>query len=169
MGLTCRSALIAACVAGASCASATSPNATSPSTTTTLALTRFRADATSYSLISGYDTAATLVIRDRPAWQSAWSQLYSQQYPVPALPDIDFTTEMVVLAATGSRPSSGYDVLFTAATESDGVVTIETALRSPGPGCITASIVTSPVDLARMPMRNGTVVFHSTSNLTTCR
>src|SRR5436189_1637397 len=122
------------------------PNAPS----TPLTLVRLRPEATAFLNISGYDSAATLVVRDRDAWQQAWSEIHRRVSPIPPLPTIDFSTEMIVVAALGSRPTSGYDILFAGASEAGAVVTLEVVAKSPGPGCVTLTVVTSPVDLARV-------------------
>jgi hypothetical protein len=131
-------------------------------------LTRFRPGPVGYSAFSGYAQPTTLVIPDRETWQSAWSRLHDGVSPAPPLPEINFSNDIVVLAAAGSRQSGGYDVLLTGASETDGVVTIEALIRSPAPNCVAAQVITAPVDLARMPARNGTVLFHMTARVNGC-
>jgi hypothetical protein len=87
---------------------------------------------------------------------------------VPALPEIDFTKEMVLVAAIGSRPSSGYEVVFTGATEAGDVVTVDVESRIPGPTCVLLPVITAPLDLARIPRRNGAIVFRSTPKVVNC-
>ena len=139
---------------------------TSPSTP--LTLTRFRGDSAGFLAFSGYDTAQTIVIHDRDTWVRTWSDINRRTTPLPALPDVDFTSEMVVVAALGTRPSSGYDVVFTSASEAGEIVTVEVESRAPGAGCVTLTVITSPVDLARIPRRNGAITFRTTPKVTTC-
>lgn len=143
------------------CSSPSSPS-------TPLSLTRFRAEPTSFLAISGYDQPVTLVIHDRDTWVRTWNDIHRRLSPVPALPEVDFTKEMALVAAIGSRPSSGFEVVFTGATEAGDVVTIDVESRSPGPGCVTLTVVTTPVDLARIPRRNGAIVFRSTPKVVNC-
>jgi len=131
-------------------------------------LTRLRPDPTSFLANSGLDQALTLVIHDRDTWVRTWNDINSRISPVPVLPEIDFTKEMALVAAIGSRPSSGFEVVFTGATEAGDVVTVDVESRSPGPTCITLPVVTAPVDLARIPRRNGAIVFHSTPKVVNC-
>jgi hypothetical protein len=133
-------------------------------------MTRFRAEPSAFMVFSPLVTAQTSVVRDRDAWLRTWVALFpgSPTSLPPPLPDVDFSREMVVVAALGSRPSSGYDVVFTSASEADGVVTMELETRSPGPGCVTLTVITAPVDLARVPKRDGSVVFHPTPAVTRC-
>src|SRR5438067_312267 len=53
----------------ASCSHPTTP------TTVALSVTRFRPEPVGYLAFTGYADAATIVIRDREAWQSAWTRL----------------------------------------------------------------------------------------------
>jgi hypothetical protein len=141
----------------------------SPTSTTPLPLTRFRGDSSAFLIFSGLDEPATRVLRNRDEWQSIWNQMYRRQNPIPALPDVDFSREMVVLTALGIRPSSGYDIQLTEASETDGLVTVRALARSPGSNCVTLTVITSPLDLARLPKRSGTVVFQTTSEVTNCQ
>src|SRR5262245_64975265 len=86
----------------------------------------------------------------------------------PPVPEVDFSREMVVVAALGRRPSSGYEIVFTGASEADGVVTMELETKAPGPRCVTLSVITAPVDLARVPKRDGRVVFRPTPTVVNC-
>jgi hypothetical protein len=152
---------LTAVLAMSACASPSSPS-------TPLGLTRFRPEPTSFLAISGYDQPLTLAIHDRDTWVRSWNDIHSRLSPAPALPEIDFTKEMVLVAAVGSRPSSGYEVVFTGATEASDVVTVDVESRIPGPTCIGLPVVTAPVDLARIPRRNGAIVFRSTPKVVNC-
>ena len=152
---------LAAVLVLSGCSSPSSPS-------TPLSLTRFRPEPTSFLAISGYDQPLTLAIHDRDTWVRTWNDINSRISPVPALPEVDFTKEMVLVAAIGSRPSSGFEVVFTGAAEAGEVVTIDVESRSPGPTCIMLPVVTAPVDLARIPRRNGAIVFRSTPKVVNC-
>jgi hypothetical protein len=150
------SALLVILIDGA-CTAPTSP------TTTPLSLTRFRSEMVAYLFVSGYDQPTTFVVRDPVSWESTWNQLYRRQTPVPPLPSVDFSVEMIAVAALGSQPTSGYDLVFANASEREGTVTIEVTTRSPAAQCAILPVVTSPVDLARLAKRNGVVQFRFTA------
>jgi hypothetical protein len=117
---------------------------------------------------SGYEQPITLVVRDREAWQSTWSQVYRGRNPVPPLPPVDFSTEVIVVAALGAQPTSGYAVEFNSAHETNGTVTVEATSVSPGTRCITVQVITYPFDIARLTRRDGAVQFHFTPRVTSC-
>jgi hypothetical protein len=133
-----------------------------------LSLTRFRAEAVAYLWNSGYDQPVTFVVRDRATWESTWNQMHRRQSPIPPLPDADFSAEMIAVAALGSKPTSGYDLVLTTASESGQTVTIDVATRTPAPQCALLPVVTSPVDLARLPKREGSVLFRLLPNTSPC-
>ena len=141
-------------VTASSCSSPTPPTTTMP-----LPLTRFRTEDTAYLSISGYDQATRFVVRDRAGWESAWSQIHARLRPVPPLPDVDFSMQMIAVVGLGGQSTSGYDVVLASASETSGTITVEATSKSPSPRCVTLPVVTSPVDLARLPRREGAVLF----------
>lgn len=120
------------------------------------------------TIFGGYDQPQTLVVHDRDTWVRTWSDIQRRVTPAPALPDVDFSKDLVVVASLGSRPSSGFDIVLTSASEANGVVTVEVQARSPGPNCVVAAVVTSPADAARLTRRSGAVVFHTTPVVVDC-
>ncbi|HEY5163212.1 MAG TPA: protease complex subunit PrcB family protein, partial [Terriglobales bacterium] len=103
------------------------------------------------SLDAAYQVFASetmLVVRDQQSWQSLWSQMTANQFPAPQLPAVDFTKDMVLVTAAGTRPSGGYSISITDAVESSGSVTVNVTITSPGSNCGVPTVVTSPVDVA---------------------
>lgn len=69
------------------------------------------------------DNAFRLVIKNRDEFSNFWKRLTARVPPgqwVPPLPEIDFSKEMVVVAAMGRRPSPGYWTITDGACEVDG-------------------------------------------------
>ncbi len=157
-----RIAVLVIALAGVSCSSPMPPTIGVP-----VPLTRFDSRLVGSLLFTGYDQPTTLIVRDQATWRATWQQLHVHEGAPPLLPDIDFSTEMVVLAAAGTEPSSGYDILFTGASKGDGVVTIDTLTLTPS-GCAVALALTQPADLARLPRHDGSVVFRLTSAVHVC-
>jgi len=144
------------------------PGLTNPPVATDLTLTRFRTDSIAFALYSGVNTPENFVIRDAAAWDVLWHRIYATTDPMPPLPDIDFTQEMIVGAALGTRTSGGYDVLLTQATEDSGRVRIQVLETSPGAGCVVTLALTQPIDLGRVPRREGPVDFLLTQQTKRC-
>jgi carotenoid cleavage dioxygenase-like enzyme len=136
---------------------------------TPLSVVRLRSEPYSFSYYSGLNKPARLVIRDAIAWRTVWNQIYATQTPVPSLPEIDFSREMVIVAALGSRSTGGYGILLTAASEAEdegAVVIVDSS--SPGSNCMVTDAFTQPVDIARLPLRRGSVTFTERSHVSNC-
>ncbi|HEY5677241.1 MAG TPA: protease complex subunit PrcB family protein [Myxococcales bacterium] len=98
---------------------------------------------------SGIHTAVRQVIRDAATWQSVWSEIFSDVSPQPPLPAVDFSTDMVVLAAQGDQKTGGFGIFIDGAfTTLDGAMIVAVTSASPGPGCFNPQQVTQPVDAA---------------------
>ncbi|HET7752308.1 MAG TPA: protease complex subunit PrcB family protein [Anaeromyxobacteraceae bacterium] len=94
-------------------------------------------------------------------WQQTWAELFACQSPAPPVPPIDFTHEMLVLAAVGARGSSGYSVAIEgAAVRSDGALHVNVVEYRPGRGCAVATVITYPVAVARVSRVDVPVAFH---------
>jgi PrcB C-terminal len=130
---------------------------------------RLRSDPYSFTFYSGMTVPARLVVRDAVTWQAVWAQVYRGMSPVPPTPSIDFSQEMVIVAALGTYGSGGYGILVDGASEADaGGAAIAIRSNSPGPSCVVTLAFTQPVDIARMPRRDGAVTFVERSSVTNC-
>ncbi len=118
--------------------------------------------------IAGFDTTATVAIRDAAAWSAFWQQMWGPMNEAPPLPDVDFATDMVVAFASGAQPTLGYDVVLTGAGEDSGGVWIQVLERSPGSECVEGQMVTHPIDVARVPRRPDPVGFIVTPGIVHC-
>ena len=122
----------------------------------------------SFSYNSGITESQRLVIRDQAAWQQVWNDVYRFTFPAPALPEVDFTREMVVVAALGQKPTGGYSIFIDGATETANGVTINVRSVSPGANCAVTLALTNPVDIARVTRREAAVNFSETAATQNC-
>ena len=133
-----------------------------------LTLTRLRAEPFSFTFYSGLDDRQRIVVRDQTQWREIWQQIWKRTSPVPDLPSIDFTREMVIVAADGSRPTGGYNILIERASDSGGAG-INVIIRSVSPGrCGVTQGLTQPVDIARLTRREGVVTFTERAEVQDC-
>jgi hypothetical protein len=132
-------------------------------------MVRLRSEPYSFSYNSGLNSPARLVLRDAITWQEVWNQVYSRQSPTPPLPVVDFTREMIVVVALGSHGSGGYGILLAGASEAGNSGTaITVSSTSPGPKCFVTQAFTQPVDIARVPLREGAVTFVEQTHVNSC-
>jgi hypothetical protein len=121
---------------------------------TDVPIVRFRAEPYSFAYNSGLDHTARLVIRDEITWQATWNQIWRGNSEVPSVPAVDFSREMVVVAALGTRSSGGYGIMIDNATETpSNALNIVVRSITPGAKCATTAAFTQPVDIARIPLR----------------
>jgi hypothetical protein len=135
---------------------------------TPVTLTRFGTDSYAFAFNSGITSPLNAVVRDPAAWSALWQNIHAPMTPVPPLPAVDFSQEMVVAAGLGNRSTGGYDVLLAHAAEDATGLQIEVIETSPGPGCATSQALTQPVDLARTARRDGPVRFVTTQRVNHC-
>jgi hypothetical protein len=120
--------------------------------------------------ISGYRTSFTaglvsdqlrLVVRDRDTWVQVWNRI-SPGPNSPPMPEIDFKREILIVAAMGLRPSSGYQIIIDKAYLYERYPRLEVVVRSidntkcPGLGVFTS--ITAPIDVVRLPRTEYPVV-----------
>lgn len=108
---------------------------------------------------SSYTTAQRLVIRTPEAWAAAWDKIVGNITPKPAMPAIDFTTDMVILAAMGTRNSGGYAIDVPGVLESPSTLFARVRSTSPGNTCVVTGALTAPVAAVIVPTFSGTVQF----------
>jgi len=132
-------------------------------------IVRLRSDPYSFTFVSGFDSPARVVVRDAATWQAIWAQTFKGG-SVPTIPVVDFSREMLVVVALGSHSSGGYGILIDGASEA-GSDNVSVAVRSisPGVGCGVTEAFTQPVDIARMPRREGAVGFVERTEVTECK
>ena len=131
-------------------------------------LTRFNPDSLALAQYSGVTEAQNFVIRDATSWNDLWQRIYVGQTPTPPLPTVDFTQEMVVAAAMGGRPTGGYDIVLTDATQNSTGIVIAVRASSPGAHCFTTRALTQPVDVARLAKSDASVRFEVTQQTVDC-
>ena len=104
------------------------------------------------------------VIKTREQFSDLWKRYTAPAAPgkwVPPLPEIDFAKEMIVVAAMGTRPSTGYGIFIDGACEVDGQVEVYvTSIENDKCGALT--VLTAPADAVRLPQTDLPVVFRET-------
>jgi hypothetical protein len=120
-------------------------------------------------LPGGISRRARLVIRDRDEFNELWKQIIRLASDKPALPEVDFSREMIIVAAMGQQPSSGYEIIIDSACEVDNQ--LEVLVRSTNYlKCgLQLGIVTAPVDIVRLPKTDLPVVFRETEVTSDCK
>jgi hypothetical protein len=135
---------------------------------TPLTVTRLRTDQFSFTYYSQLRQSQRLVIRDNSAWQAAWASLFPSGAPIAAPPNVDFSKEMVVLAALGERSTGGFGILVDSAKANASDATIWISTFAPGSRCVTTQAFTQPVDIAKVTRTAASVHFTDVSRVSDC-
>jgi hypothetical protein len=117
--------------------------------------------------ITGFpsDKSFREVIRNREEFIDFWKRLHGRVPPggyVMPLPEIDFSKEMIIVAAMGQRPSSGYSIIIDGACEADGQVEVFVSSVEDVSCGVVAMVLTYPADAVRLPRSDLPVVFRET-------
>jgi hypothetical protein len=116
-----------------------------------------------------YDARARLVLRSQEELNDVWARLYRGLPQPPAPPAVDFTRDMALFAALGTRPSGGHAVAIPRAALDGGVLRVEVVETRPGAGCMTTQALTYPVALVRVARHAGRVEFVERVEANACR
>ena len=151
-----------------SCASQDAPTAPAGLPSDAVAVAVDRVDAIGGSLIGGPQEAARSVVRDQRAWVEFWGLLTAALLPAPDAPAVDFTQDMVIIAAMGSRASGGYTISVEGVYTSGGELYVDVLERSPGVGCFSTQVMTAPVTAVLVGSYAGPVRFVTRQESSPC-
>jgi hypothetical protein len=117
---------------------------------------------------NAFSSQTTLVVRDQESWQELWSRMNATISPAPPVPAVDFSKDLVLVAAAGTRPTGGFSVAITNAAESGGEVIVNATITSPGRNCIVTQALTSPVHAVTMARRDAPISFQVGQEVRNC-
>jgi hypothetical protein len=104
---------------------------------------------------SGATAPDRLVIRSQQQLVNAWAVIFpgSPTSLPPRLPVVDFSSEMVIVAFAGAKPTSGYCIAIDGAAANRRTARI--TVRSVAPSAMgILPVVTQPFDVVRVPRRD---------------
>jgi hypothetical protein len=117
---------------------------------------------------SGVRERLRVVIRDSASWNAQWRQLTATLSPSPAVPGVDFSREMVVVAAMGTQRSGGYSIHIDSVSARNGRLSVVVREVSPGKNCMTTMALTSPAVAVRVSRRDEEASFVEQSVTNDC-
>jgi hypothetical protein len=161
----CSTVVLAVMLGLGACSDSTSPPGEPGAS---VPVVRLRSDPYPFAFYSGLDKPDRIVIRDAVTWQMVWMKVWFRDSEVPPLPAVDFSSEMILVAALGAHSTGGYSILIDGANEvANGGVNV--TIRSTSPlNCLVTEAFTQPVDIARLPIR-GKVEFTERSEVHQCQ
>ncbi len=153
-------ALIAAAACGASGDSGLGPNATVVRTESADTLF-LRAS------FSGLSDSGTFAVRTADEWAGMWAKATRGQQPAAAAPTVDFSRNMVLLVAMGTRPSGGYVARIDRVYDASGTRVVEATFTSPQ-NCLTTQALTAPYAAVIAPTTAAPVRFVTKAEVRRC-
>ena len=102
---------------------------------------------------SGLQDSGVTLVRDSRAWEGMWRALTASYSPVPALPVIDFSKEMVIVAALGERHTGAYAIKIEAILDRETYGEAHVRRTVPGRGCGVPGMRSAPADIVVVPRR----------------
>lgn len=121
-----------------------------------------------YRMNSGLSEREQIVVRDRESWTALWPRIVGSHRPVPPVPPVDFSDEMLIVASMGTRPSGGYTIYVDDVSVDRGSLLARIREQGPGAGCGVTGALTAPVALVRLERSAVPVRFVSRSVVRNC-
>lgn len=118
--------------------------------------------------VSGIPDRRRVVIRDAATWVTYWNDFHANIVPVPDPPSFDFSTQMVVAATMGTRPSGGYTISVSAVYQQEATLFFRVRQASPEPTCLNVAVVTAPAVAVVADRWDGPLEFVEESGTNSC-
>jgi hypothetical protein len=109
---------------------------------------------------------AGLVVDGEARWKRIWRELTGSDR---GRPRVDFERRRLLVAVQGRKPSGGHQVRITRVDGPPNGIVVKVREVSPGSGCITAGVLTSPYHVVSIPRFNRRVDFIRTQRVVDCR
>ena len=102
-----------------------------------------------YRFINGVYDERRLEIRSEAEWRGQWMRIRRDRNAVS--PPVDFTRDMILLAAMGNQPSGGYVLTIERVLDRPDGMIVFVNHTAPGPRCGAIAAITSPLDAVIVP------------------
>jgi hypothetical protein len=90
------------------------------------------------------------LIDDASQWATVWAEIMSTRSPAPPLPSVDFTRDVVILAAMGEQPDACWDTAIRNVTLTGNRFGVTIEEFRPHQSCVCPPIVAQPVHAVRV-------------------
>jgi hypothetical protein len=84
------------------------------------------------------------------------------------MPQIDFERRMVIVAAMGGKPSTGFGIRIDSVLTRGSAVEVHVVLGRPS-GCLEGQVFTAPVDIVEVARSGAIVLFRDREITTQCK
>jgi hypothetical protein len=103
------------------------------------------------SAFSGIQDPKQEVIKDKAAWDAAWTRHLANTKGGISQPEVDFSKEMVILVAMGRQNSGGYSIQVSTVEKTIDKLQITVTRTTPPPGSMSIQALTAPIHIVAVP------------------
>ncbi|HEU4434398.1 MAG TPA: hypothetical protein VFR51_13530 [Pyrinomonadaceae bacterium] len=119
-------------------------------------------------LSGGISRRARLVIRTRDQFTELWNEITSSTSDKPPLPEVDFSREMLAVAATGPEKEP-HSLIIDSACEVNNQLEVVVRDTKSVPCGASIGLLPQPVDIVRLPKTDLPVVFREIEDTFDCK
>ena len=99
------------------------------------------------------------VVREVAGWSRLWADIHAGVSPAPPRPPVDFERDMLVVVASGTRPSGGFSIKVRHVATRGGKLEVVVLETCPARDAMVTTELTQPVEVVRLPRRAEPVAF----------
>ncbi len=99
---------------------------------------------------SGLHERRREVVRDEAGWARLWAQIHEGVTPQPAVLPVDFSRDMLIAVATGTRATGGFDIKIRSVARRGDKLEVVVLETCPAPGDRVSMGLTQPVEVVRV-------------------
>ena len=119
-------------------------------------------------LHSGIAEKRRELVRDQESWARLWSEIHRGQDSAGQPPPVDFSRQMLILAALGTRPTGGFAVKVRGVSTRGEQLEVVVLESCPAQGAMVTAALTQPVEVVRVARLSQTPTFKEQRE-TSCR
>jgi hypothetical protein len=108
---------------------------------------------------SGIKEARKEVVKDKVAWEKLWTEHAKTTRNAAPAPEVDFATDMVIVATMGTKRTGGYSVEIVNADIAGKKLVVSVKETSPKPGAMAIQALTAPFHFVTVPKKDLEVEF----------
>jgi hypothetical protein len=101
-------------------------------------------------LHSGIAEKRREVVRDQESWARLWSEINRGQDSAGPPPAVDFSRQMLIVAALGTRPTGGFAVKVRGVSTRGDRLEVVVLESCPAQGAMVTAALTQPVEVVRV-------------------
>lgn len=99
----------------------------------------------------GIQQEQRMLVQSAEDWASLWKEIGSNQMPAPVLPEVDFSTQVLVTCFMGSRNTGGYVLEIQEVQTKGNTAYVSVKHTKPGPNCFVTEALTQPYHIVQLP------------------